>query len=54
MIYQMVLHRPVELAGVFGNFDTPGAIQYCHLIRSGLDCQILLSEATWRLQSEKQ
>jgi hypothetical protein len=22
--YQMVLHRPVETAGVFGNFDCPG------------------------------
>jgi hypothetical protein len=32
----------------------PGAIQSCHLIRSGLDCQIPLSEAAWRLQSEKQ
>jgi hypothetical protein len=32
----------------------PGAIQSCHLIRSGLDCQIPLSEATWRLQSEQQ
>jgi len=32
----------------------PGAIQSCHLIRSGLDCQIPLSEAAWRLQLEKQ
>src|SRR5260370_9701390 len=32
----------------------PGAIQSCHLIRSGLDCQIPLSEAAWRIQSEKQ
>jgi hypothetical protein len=32
----------------------PSAIQFCHLIRSGLDCQIQRSEAAWRLQSEKQ
>src|SRR6266851_7478969 len=32
----------------------PGAIQSCHLIRSGLDCQIQLSEAAWRLRSEQQ
>ena len=32
----------------------PGAIQSCHLIRIGLDCQIPLSAAAWRLQSEKQ
>jgi hypothetical protein len=32
----------------------PGAIQSCHLIRSGLDCQIPLSAAAWRFQSEKQ
>jgi hypothetical protein len=32
----------------------PSAIPSCHLIRSGLDCQIPLSEAAWRLQSEKQ
>jgi hypothetical protein len=31
----------------------PGAIQSCHLIRSGLDCQIPLSQAAWRLQSEQ-
>jgi hypothetical protein len=32
----------------------PGAIQCCHLIGSGLDCQVPLSEAAWRLQSEQQ
>src|ERR1700680_3221475 len=32
----------------------PAAIQSCHSIRSDLDCQIPLSEASWRLQSEKQ
>src|SRR5258706_2959185 len=31
----------------------PGAIRSCHLIRSGLDCQIPLSQAAWRLQSEQ-
>jgi hypothetical protein len=29
-----------------------GAIQSCHLVRSGLDCQIQWSAAAWRLRSE--
>jgi hypothetical protein len=29
----------------------PGAIQSCHLVRSGLDCQIQRSAAVWRLRS---
>jgi hypothetical protein len=32
----------------------PGAIQYCHLIRRSLDCQIQRSAAAWRLRSEQQ
>jgi hypothetical protein len=32
----------------------PGAIQSCHLIRSGLDCQIQRSAAAWRFRSEQQ
>jgi hypothetical protein len=35
-------------------YPAAGAIQPCHLIRGGLDCQIPLSAAAWRLQSEKQ
>jgi hypothetical protein len=31
-----------------------GATQSCHLNGSGLDCQIPLSEAAWRLRSEQQ
>src|SRR6266481_3232762 len=31
-----------------------GAIQSCHLVRSGLDCHIQWSAAPWRLRSEPQ
>jgi hypothetical protein len=35
-------------------YPAAAAIQSCHLIRSGLDCQIQLSAAAWRLRSEQQ